>query len=77
MKDYTVKIHDCLFNKKHVNKVFNSKDINILLKNNIIDIKDRFCQSIHNWKKLVELNHLNKPNKNIKNLPNKYRIKLA
>ena len=77
MKDYTVKIHDCLFNKKHVNKVFNSKDVNILLKNNIIDIRDRFCQSIHNWKKIIELNHLNKPNKNINNLPNKYRIKLA
>lgn len=71
LTDYTEKIYNCIIENNKLDKIFTVKEINMLVKNNIIDFYNNFNKDIKNWKKILEIN-----NKNLNNMPKKYRILL-
>ena len=88
LKNYTKKLKKLMFSDSFGNKIeqsklieeiFNSKDINRLVDNDLIkDFSARnyqykyiICQNLLNWKKVLEVN------KKVDKIPEKYKIKLA
>ena len=80
LTDYTKKIKKLMFpkkNKKTIDEIFNSEELEVLENNNLIR-KSKFNNTekyiisdiLNKWKKTLEVN------KKVEKIPNKYRIKL-
>ena len=73
--DMTSKFIDVIFNKKKYNEVFKEKELELLVKHNlIIETNASYYEpliSIKNWKKIIEANKYLE-----RGIPNKYKINL-
>ena len=72
--DYTKKIKKVVFKNKEIKDIFNENELEILEKNNLVKCyKSNYVLTdvLKKWKKTLEVNN------KVKNIPEKYNIKLV